>query len=433
MAQIVNMPKEGITVESCLIGAWRRDIGDAVAVDDVLFEYETDKAAFECLSTAEGILLHKFYAPGEEAPVLTPVAVIGAEGEDISGLIASGGADTGAAVEVKEESEPEPEHEPSVPVRQEEAVVPNEPGQLKASPRARGYAAEHGVDISAATPTGPDGRILEADVIAAAGKTEDKPAEAEVIVTAAPEKESDDTENAVFVDEKYSQIRAVIAKTMVASLQRGAQLTHHHSFDATSILSMREEFKSGDEALGYTGVSVGDIILYVTSRALARHPEINALVAETGIRKYFTVNLGFAVDTPRGLLVPTIFGAEKKTLKRISGEVKELAAAAKEGRISPDYLAGGTFTVSNLGATGVEVFTPIINPPQAAIAGINGIVERVRKGKNGRVEVYPSIGISLTYDHRAIDGAPASRFAAELCDDLAEFSWKTLALEFEKE
>jgi len=220
---------------------------------------------------------------------------------------------------------------------------------------------------------------------------------------------------------------------MVASLQRGAQLTHHHSFDATSVLAMREDFKSSDESLGYNGVSVGDIILYVTSRILAKHPEINALVAETGVRKFFTVNLGFAVDTQRGLLVPTIFSAEKKSLREISNEVKELAVAAKEGRISPDLLAGGTFTVSNLGATGVEVFTPIINPPQAAIAGITGIVERVRKGKNGRVEIYPSIGVSLTYDHRAIDGAPASRFADELCEALTEFSWKTLALEYETE
>jgi len=234
---------------------------------------------------------------------------------------------------------------------------------------------------------------------------------------------------APYIDEKFSKIRSVIGKTMLASLQQGAQLTNHHSFDATNILAMREDFKKTDESLGFSMISVGDIILYVTSRILAKHPEINALVTNTGVRKYFTVNLGFAVDTQRGLMVPTIFGAEKKSLHEISGEVKALAEAAKEGRISPDQMKDGTFTISNLGATGVEVFTPIINPPQAAIAGISGVTERVRKGKNGRVEVYPSIGVSLTYDHRAIDGAPASRFAAELCAALADFSWKTLALE----
>jgi pyruvate dehydrogenase E2 component (dihydrolipoamide acetyltransferase) len=195
---------------------------------------------------------------------------------------------------------------------------------------------------------------------------------------------------------------------------------------------MREGFKSSDESPGYRGVSIGDILLYVVSRALARHPEINALVADKGVRKYNIVNLGVAVDTPRGLLVPTIYNAEKKTLREISAEVKSLATACVEGRISPDLMKGGTFTVSNLGATGVEVFTPIINPPQAAILGVCGVTERVRKGECGQPVIYPSIGLSLTYDHRAIDGAPASRFAAELCEALATFSWKTIALELER-
>jgi len=580
MAQFVNMPKEGITVESCLVGAWRKDIGDTVAVDDVLFEYETDKAAFECLSTAAGVLLHKFFGEGEEAPVLTPVAIIGDEGEDVSALIHGEDADSYAAesaitsdaeedieaekaesvyeseakteeaaeseteeeetyeeasAETIEDAETEEEAEIDTEAGEENAIEPEtsaaESEQIKVSPRARSFAEEHGLDPSMATPTGPDGRILEADMIAVAyerysaeeeepaaisdevpeeeippvieeeaapeeeippvaeeeeAPEEEIPSVAEeeaapeeeippaIEEEAAPEEETppvaeeeaapeeetpppaeseeafeeeippviesedepeevEEATEVVYIDEKYTKIRTVIAKTMVASLQRGAQLTHHHSFDATSILSMREEFKACDEDLGYSGVSVGDIILYVTSRILAKHPDINALVAETGVRKFFTVNLGFAVDTPRGLLVPTIFGAEKKSLREISREVKAMAMAAKEGRIGPDYLAGGTFTVSNLGATGVEVFTPIINPPQAAIAGITGIVERVRKGQNGCVEVYPSIGVSLTYDHRAIDGAPASRFADELCRALADFSWKTLALENENE
>jgi pyruvate dehydrogenase E2 component (dihydrolipoamide acetyltransferase) len=306
--------------------------------------------------------------------------------------------------------------------------------------------------------SGPNGRILEADVIAAAGaaygrtsEVQETPASAAREVApaaqatppafqAAPqnvEKDVKQVEPAVsdkpYTDEAFTKIRSVIAKTMMGSLHRSAQLTHHHSFDATNILAMREDFKNSDEELGYRGVSVGDIILYVSARVLARHPEINALVAEEGVRRYHTVNLGVAVDTPRGLLVPTIFGADTKSLKEISGELKALAAAAKEGRISPDRLSGGTFTISNLGATGVEMFTPIINPPQAAIAGICGVVERVRRGRRGRPEVYPSIGVSLTYDHRAVDGAPASRFAAELCEALTNFSWKTLALEIERE
>ena len=456
MAQIVNMPKEGITVESCLVGAWRKDIGDSVAVGDVLLEYETDKAVFECLSTAEGVLLHKFYESGDEAPVLTPVAIVGETGENVSALISD--AVTGFV-------DAEPEHDggetagigslrsvrnddmrDTFEEGRDKAPLPCESERIKISPRARSFAAEHGIDPSTATPTGPGWRILEADVIAVSDKLQEVQPEAEdPEVTESehpPAQEYDEPQKeeaqrlemeALYTDERFSQIRMVIAKTMMASLQNGAQLTNHHSFDATCILAMREDFKTSDETLGYRNVSVGDIILYVASRILAKHPEINALVAETGLRKYYTVNLGVAVETPRGLMVPTVFGAEKKSLREISGEVKELAAAAREGRISPDKLAGGTFTISNLGATGVEVFTPIINPPQVAIAGITGIIERVRKGKGGRVEVYPSIGVSLTYDHRAIDGAPASRFAAELCDALAAFSWKTLALENDNE
>ncbi|MCL2493827.1 MAG: 2-oxo acid dehydrogenase subunit E2 [Clostridiales bacterium] len=430
MAQIVLMPKEGITVESCLVGAWRKNVGDAVALNEPLFEYETDKAAFECVSTADGVLLHKFYEEGDEAPVLKPVAIVGEAGEDISALIATAGAasePTAPASETAEEASLLPLSVPN-PEPYQSAPPSTAKEELTASPRARSFAAERGVDLRNAVPTGPDGRILEADVVRAAnaayaGTAEAQETSAGMNAASAP--------TADYTDEAFTKIRAAIAKSMTASLHTGAQLTHHHSFDATNVLAMREDFKNSDEALGYRGVSVGDIILYVTSRALAGHPEINALVSDTGVRKYHTVNLGVAVDTPRGLMVPTVFGAEKKSLKGISAEVKALAAAAREGRINPDFLAGGTFTVSNLGATGVEVFTPIINPPQAAIAGICGATERVRRGRNGRPEIYPSIGISLTYDHRAIDGAPASRFAAELCKALEAFSWRTIALEFE--
>ncbi|MCL2111856.1 MAG: 2-oxo acid dehydrogenase subunit E2 [Clostridiales bacterium] len=482
MAQIVNMPKEGITVESCIVGAWRKDIGDAVAVDDVLFEYETDKAAFECLSTAEGVLLHKFYEPGDEAPVLRPAAIVGAAGEDVAALIAEGaegdqsGAldisasrpDSSSTIRDKDDanlgssfgSGPQDTERRSVSDGSEsQGGVMAAGGGAVASPRARSFAAEQGIDVRTAVGTGPGGRILEADVIAAAnymaatgeagrsGALDLGAARPEVshtdtigVVTptdmapdAAPadiaSEAGADPTDAEYTDEPFTNIRGVIAKAMVASLANSAQLTHQHSFDATSILSMREDFKAADEALGYGGVSVGDIILFVTSRVLAKHPEINAHVMGESLRKYHTVNLGLAVDTPRGLMVPTIFGAEKKSLKTISSEVKVLAAAAREGRISPDRLAGGTFTVSNLGATGVEVFTPIINPPQAAILGVCGVTERVRKGKDGQPEVYSSMGLSLTYDHRAIDGAPASRFAAELCEALGGFSWRALALD----
>jgi Pyruvate/2-oxoglutarate dehydrogenase complex, dihydrolipoamide acyltransferase (E2) component, and related enzymes len=445
MADIVMMPKEGITVESCLVGSWHKNVGEPVAKDDVLFEYETDKATFECLSTANGVLLHKFCNEGEETPVLTPAAIIGSEGEDISGLIGGASEQQTTSSSSNDELEANSDEVEKVEEVSEVAEVSSEQSTATgieneapiASPRARIFAAEQGIDLAGVVPTGPGGRIIEADVIAAAnslGSDEQVSISNEVaqdeLLSAKDEVGGEALP--VYVDEPYTKIRAVIAKTMASSLQRSAQLTHHHSFDATAMLAMREDFKSMDEAYEYGGVSVGDIVLYVVSRALAKHPEINALVADEGIRKYNIVNLGVAVDTPRGLMVPTIFNAEKKGLREISKEVKTLAASCKEGRISPDYLRGGTFTVSNLGATGVEIFTPIINPPQAAILGVCGITSKVKEGENGQPIVYPSIGLSLTYDHRAIDGAPASRFASELCKALAEFSWKTIAIELER-
>jgi pyruvate dehydrogenase E2 component (dihydrolipoamide acetyltransferase) len=496
------LPKEGITVESCLIGAWHKDIGDPVSQNDILFDYETDKAAFECISTADGVLLHKFYQEGDEAPVLTPAAIIGEIGEDISSLIyeTSAGAgsersdETGSAATESDGDDIAPaEDVPPAGDAPSESITPSEAarteadggemtqtaeagedagndigndtsndagGDVNISPRARIYASEHGVDLSKVVPTGPNGRILETDIIAAVNAAPQDTSSSEVSpdsaqaepepVHAEPEpdtaqaepdsgdKRADQSETAdseaipPYIDEPFTKIRAVIAKTMTASLHRSAQVTNHHSFDATSVLAMRKDFKSSEETLGYKNVSLGDIVLYVVSRRLAVHPEINALVADEGIRKYNIVNLGVAVDTPRGLLVPTIFNAEKKSLKEISKEIRELADAARESRISPDLLQGGTFTVSNLGTTGVEFFTPIINPPQAAILGVCGISERVRKDENGQLVLYPSIGLSFTYDHRAVDGAPASRFVSELCEDLTSFSWKTLAIESER-
>jgi pyruvate dehydrogenase E2 component (dihydrolipoamide acetyltransferase) len=224
-----------------------------------------------------------------------------------------------------------------------------------------------------------------------------------------------------YEDKKLSKIRSLIASSMYASLQNTAQLTHHHSFDATEVQAVRKAFKANANP-AIAGVSIGDMILFAVARTLAEHPEMNAhFVNGDTIRQFENVNLGVAVDTPRGLMVPTVFDADKKSLIEISVEVKQLASSARIGSIDPDLLHGGTFTVSNLGPTGVEMFTPILNPPQIGIFGVCGFTTKVRQTGKG-VSPYQSIGMSLTYDHRAVDGAPASRFAKAVCDKLAEFS-----------
>lgn len=412
MAKAVIMPKAGITVESCIIGEWKKKIGDAVKVGDILFDYETDKAAFECESTEEGELLEIFFENGEEVPVLVNVCAIGTKGEDTSALRPEGAEPAAAPAAEAAPAEAAPAAAPAV---EASAATVNTDGIVKISPRARELATRAGVNAALATPTGPKGRIVEKDV---------RELMKNPVVETAPAAATAKAPEVEYEDVKFSGIRRTIAKSMIDSLSGMAQLTNSHSFDATSIQRCRKEFKDAGGDLA--GVTLGDMVLFAVARTLKNHPELNANIVtdEKGnlvLRKFTHVHLGVAVDTPRGLMVPTIFNADTKSITEISKELKELAAAARSGSISPDLLRGGSFTVSNLGAFGVESFTPVINPPQVAILGVCSIVDRVRK-TNGGLEVYPAMGLSLTYDHRSVDGAPAARFAKELCENLEKFT-----------
>lgn len=407
MANAVIMPKAGITVESCIIGTWEKKIGDFVKVGDVLFTYETDKASFECESTEEGTLLEIFYNEGDEVPCLVNVCAVGKEGDDCSALRPSDTVNETKTEEVEEKIESE-----KAPVVTEATVSAD--GKTAVSPRAKKLAERAGVDATLATPTGPNGRIIERDV----RELMNNP-----VVAKAPvqEVQAAPVQDEEYEDVKFSGIRRAISKTMHTSLSTMAQLTHNTSFDATTILAYRKQLK----ALGgeYAGITLGDIVLYAVSRTLKGHPDLNAhMLDDNTIRLFKHVNLGVAVDTPRGLMVPTIFRAEEKSLLEISKEVKELAAACREGNISPDKLTGGTFTVSNLGNMGVESFTPVINPPQTGLLGVCTTIDRVRKAADGSIEIYPAMGLSLTYDHRAVDGSPAARFQKELGTNLENFT-----------
>ena len=419
MAQAVVMPKAGISVESCIIGAWRVKPGDMIKIGDILFDYETDKATFECESTAEGNLLAVFFESGDEVPCLTAVCAIGQPGEDISALMPGGGTTPAPTTEVvpsKDISPKSPEQE--VALAHTENVAPT--GAI--SPRARNLADRLKINPSAITPSGPRGRIIERDVLIAAkdaatgegiggrgldGYLGGAKQPAAIINTA--------TDIAEYTDEKMTPIRKAIARSMSKSLAEIAQLTHHHSCDATAILDLRKRLKQNGGRLGLDGVTIGDMVLFAAVRTLRSHPSLNAhLINGDTLRKFGGVHLGIAVDTPRGLLVPTIFNADTMSLLQLSTAVKELAAQAKSGSISPDLLVGASFTVSNLGALGIEMFTPVINPPQVAILGVCGISTKVRETDGGSLTAYQSMGLSLTYDHRAIDGADASRFARDL-------------------
>ncbi len=411
MANAVIMPKAGITVESCIIGTWEKKIGDAVKVGDILFTYETDKASFECESTEEGTLLEIFFEDGDEVPCLVNVCAIGNPGEDCSALRPAADGDVPA------EEAPVAEAVSAVAaVPAQSAPAANETAATGAvSPRARKLAERAGVDASLATATGPNGRVIERDI----RTLMDNPAAAKAAAVSSAAKEtSAETE---YEDVKFSGIRRAISKSMHTSLSTMAQLTHNTSFDASAILAYRKLLKNaGDE---YAGITLGDIVLYAVSRVLKNHPDLNAhMLDDQNIRLFKSVNLGVAVDTPRGLMVPTIFHADEMSLLEISKAVKQLAAECRDGNISPDKLTGGTFTVSNLGNMGVESFTPVINPPQTGILGVCGTTERIKKNADGSIGTYPAMGLSLTYDHRAVDGSPAARFQKELGQALENFT-----------
>jgi len=445
MAVAVIMPRQGQSVESCIITKWLKHPGDAVGVGDVLFSYETDKAAFEESAKVSGSLLAVFFQEGDDVPCLTNVCVIGNPGEDFAQFDPRGGspAPTAEAPKAPVEAALEPQAAPSV-------TAPAAAGEdLKISPRARVLAESRFADLSKVTATGPDGRVIARDVQALldAGKVVTPAASAayaggvtgtglggrvslkdlEASAPAAPkaaEAPAAPAPAAAFTDEPLTNMRKVIAKAMMQSLSSMAQLTHTLTFDCTQIQNLRKLLKEQGEATGLSGVSLGDMVMYAVSRTLAKpeHRALNAHLLDDGATmRYFNgVNLAFACDTERGLMVPVIFGADKLSLKQISDATKELAKACRAGTINPDLLRGGSFTVSNLGALGIESFTPIINPPQTGILGVNAIVQRVREA-DGKMEVYPAMGLSLTYDHRAVDGMPASKFLADLKFNLENF------------
>lgn len=416
MATVVIMPRQGQSVESCIITKWNKKVGDSVAEGDILFSYETDKASFEEEAKVAGTLLAVFAEEGDDVPCLDNVAVIGNPGEDISEF-APGSADAAPAEAAAPAAEAAPAEAsaPAAPAAATGSVAEGE--RIKISPRAKGIAENQNLDVAKATPTGPDGRIIERDILELS-KLGDAAIAAPAASAAAPAAPA--ASAAAYEDVPLPNIRKVIAKSMHASLSEMAQLTHSFSFDATQVMAYRKIVKENAEKLGLANITFNDIILYAVSRVILNHKDMNAHFLGDKMRYFTDVNLGMAVDTPRGLLVPTIFGANKMSLNEISIAAKDLAKQAQEGTISPDLLTGASFTVSNLGTFGVEHFTPVINPPQTGILGVNNIQTKL-KMVDGEAVPYQAMGISLTYDHRALDGAPASRFAQELCKTLENF------------
>lgn len=416
MANMVLMPQMGVSEESAILAQWLVKEGDTVKPGMALFSLETGKSAFECLCEVEGTVLKFFASEGEEINVGVPVCAIGAQGEQVAVPDAkkTSSDDSTPAAPVAEESTAKQTAtvEPSCTVPQN--------SEFKASPRAKKLAEETGMNLTSANPTGPEGRIIERDV-----RTLLQKGPANVATPCAEAKKSsvapgEPVLDSVFEEKPLSKIRKIIAENMHRSLSEMAQLTLNRTFDATAIMEFRKQAKES-QGFGVEHLTINDFILFAVAKTLLEFPEINAHFLGDKMRYFKTVNLGVAVDTPRGLMVPVIRDAQKMSLLELSKAVRAKASLCREGNIPPEELSGGTFTISNLGASGIESFTPIINPPQTAILGVDTFTLRPKE-VNGEIRFYKAMGLSLTFDHRAVDGAPAAAFLKAVSEKLEHFN-----------
>jgi pyruvate dehydrogenase E2 component (dihydrolipoyllysine-residue acetyltransferase) len=398
MAVDVSLPRLGQGMEAGTIVRWLKSEGDQVEKGEPLYELDTDKVTQEVEAEASGVLLKILAGEGEEIEVGKRIAVIGEQGEDVS-------AEAEAEVEVEEDEQEEgspgaareeerergrdaarEEEEPSGEAPQPSRVN----GRVKASPLARRIARERNIDLASLTGTGPEGRIVAEDVERAAATP------AHATVGAAP------LEAEVV---PLSSIRRTIARRLTKAWEAPAfQISM--SADMTRAQALRERLREQK-------VTVTDVLTKLAAIALLRHREVNAHFADDELRIFPSAHIGLAVATERGLVVPVIKEVERKSLVQLAVERGQLVERARDAKLTQEDLDGGTFTISNLGMYGVEIFTAVLNPPQAAILAV-GAIEEKPVVEEGELVVRPLMAMTLTCDHRAVDGANASEFLREL-------------------
>lgn len=433
MATPIIMPRQGQSVESCILTEWKVKVGDEVSEGDVLAVIETDKASFDLESTASGTILELFWEADDDVPVLANVAAVGKEGEDVSEFRPAESDSPAAESDAISSQDPAPvstvEAQPAAA-----STAPSESPSLASassgvSPRARKLASSQGVDAETIVGSGPGGRVIERDVEAfLAGRPRlSVSARTKAMDGLEPPKRGSGLAGMALAGdmkvpgaiegariESVKGIRKVIAERMMQSLQSTAQLTLHSSFELTAAQAYRKQ-RLAD---GKPKVSLNDLIAHAIIETLKAHPEMNAHFLGDRIAVFEKVHLGVAVDTPRGLLVPVVRDSSDLSIENLSSAIKKLAGDCREGTISPDDLAGGSFTLTNLGMLGVETFTPVLNAPEIAILGVGGIVLKPKRSESGEVTYADYLPLSLTIDHQAIDGAPAARFLQTLVSHL---------------
>jgi pyruvate dehydrogenase E2 component (dihydrolipoamide acetyltransferase) len=400
------MPKLSDTMTEGVVAAWTKNVGDAVKSGEVLAEIETDKATMEFESFYDGVLLHIGVETGKTAPVNSILAIIGAAGEDISALLAAESAPSASAAPepapaaaapvAAPVSTPAPSPAPVAAPAAAPVAVANNSDRVFASPLAKKMAAERGIDIQAVGGTGENGRIVKRDVDHYVPYT---PAANAPAYSAAP------MGTVSYTDEPVSQMRKTIARRLAESKFTAPHFYLTLDIDMDAAMAIRK----GLNSLDGVKVSFNDMVIKAVAMALRKHPAVNSAWMGDFIRRNDHVNIGVAVAVEDGLLVPVVRFADGKGLTQISAEVREFAQKAKDKKLQPSDWEGNTFTISNLGMFGIESFTAIVNPPDACILAIGGI-KAVPVVKNGQVVPGNVMKVTLSCDHRAVDGASGAAF-----------------------
>jgi pyruvate dehydrogenase E2 component (dihydrolipoamide acetyltransferase) len=398
---IITMPKLSDTMVEGTIARWKKKQGDTVETGDILAEVETDKATMEMEAFDDGVLKEIYVNDGGVAKVGEKIALVLAEGESPDS------ADAAPAAKTEEAPAAQPAQSKAAPPPAAPAPAAPSGARVKASPLAKKIAAERGVGLDNIQGSGPGGRIVAKDIPekGAAPSAAPPPAPAPKIQATAGEGDK---------RVPLTGMRRVIAERLLASK---TQLPHFYltiEVDASSLMRLRKELNSANEAAGLPKLTVNDFILLAVARAASSHPYINASWAGDAIIQYASVNISVAVAVDEGLVTPVIREANKLSLKEISAAVKDLAKRARDKKLKPEEYQGGTITVSTLGAYGIEQFFAIINPPQAAIVAIGAIVKKPVVNAKGEIVVGERMAISLSGDHRVVDGAVGAEYLGTL-------------------
>src|SRR5436853_1358443 len=422
MATQVVMPKLSPTMEEGQLSRWLKKEGDKVSMGEPLAEIDTDKATMEMQSLANGVLLKILVNEGEIAPLGDPIAIVGAEGEDISNLIGAKQSAKEEAPTAKPETEEaeEKEQKPkkveaagSKPAPKEDEPSPvttpsRDDGRQLISPIAARVAAEAGINLRSLQGSGPGGRIVKRDVEdAISGKVERIPTAPRLrAVPARPLEKGEVYAPSAYRDEPASEMRRTIAKRLVTSLGPVPHFFLTTEIDMERAADLRRAI---NELYPDAKISINDVIIKVTAAALIQHPQVNASFQERNIRFYEHADIGVAVATENGLITPVVRSADLKSLPEIGAEVRELAERARARKLRHEEFTGATFSISNLGMIGIDEFTAVINPPEGAILAVGAMAPKPVV-RNDQVVVRQTMRVTMSCDHRVVDGATGAKF-----------------------